>query len=263
MVWLSDKRRGWPGRFHRGSLFLAIFICLLFSGCVYSRLFLTRKQLADFDSNFSLTHSPGAYLEVFEPVLTHGDLHWLTGLKPAETRLQNGMEYRTYRFDKLGSPSPQDARYRLVWMEAGFQKGLLHSLRFPVNFNEVLTLDLMRRAFDGAEGGEIDPSEGSTGWALHQELEIPDQAKIFRLFGIPSSIRKGPSENEQLFMFHASSPPESTPEKPHLWFRFRYEQATGLMTGSDIQVGWLRVIIRQGDDFRYRVHIRRGKHESP
>jgi hypothetical protein len=240
-----------------------VLLCGLSSGCVYLRLLQLRKQLTDFDANFTLSYSPGAILEAAKPVLKPNDLHWLTGLDSVETESRSGKEIRTYRFLKIDPPEGDLPRHREVWMKAGYLNGRLHTVEFPETFNEILDHEMLRRAFHGAEKGEVDEADKATGWALHKDLVIPDRAKINRLLGLPSSVIAGPAKDELVYRFHCPPIPDTEPGNPDLWFRFIHDRNGGKMIRAHVQVGWLQITVKKGEDGKYRVRIRRGEYEPP
>jgi len=247
----------------RWTLLGLTLLCSLSFGCVYLRLLQLRKQLADFDANFTLIHSPGAYLTAKNPVLKPRDLVWLTGLDSVQTESTDGKEVSTFRFLKIDPPDGDLPRHSAAWMKAGFVKGKLQSIEFPETFNETFNHEVLRRAFHGAESGEVDESEKATGWALHKDLVIPDRPKIHRLFGLPSSTTTDREFDELLYLFHRPPIPKSEIEKPDMWFRFIYDRGGDKMIRAHVQVGWLQIVVSKGDDDQYRVRIRRGKYESP
>ncbi len=247
----------------KGPLLTLLLLCVLSSGCVYLRLLKFRQQLVDFDDNFTLAHSPGAYIEMANPVLKPGDLRWLTGIEGVVSRSPNGMEMREYRFLKISAPDGDLPKHQEVWMNSGFVKGRLQSVEFPETFNEIFNHEMLRRAFHGADKGAVDESDKATGWALHKDLVIPDRAKIYRLLGLPSAITTGLVHDELVYKFHRPPMSESVPAEPDIWFRFFYDRKGGKMSSATVQVGWLQIIVRKWEDGQYGVRIRRGKYESP
>lgn len=76
---------GSPGKLRRGLAALAVGAAvLLLSGCIYLRLLALKRQLGDFDRNFTLQTHEGLRLKCLNPVLLAGDLRWL-GIVPETT----------------------------------------------------------------------------------------------------------------------------------------------------------------------------------
>src|SRR5262245_8179456 len=94
---MTDGRRV---RFRRTTGALALgAISLLLGGCVYLRLLQLKRQLADFDKNFTVQLTPGLRLNCLNPVVLADDLKFL-GFYPASTRTLGAAEQWTIRWIK-------------------------------------------------------------------------------------------------------------------------------------------------------------------
>jgi hypothetical protein len=86
---------------------------LLVSGCVYLRLLQLKRQLADFDANFTVQTAAGLRLNCLHPVVLADDLRFL-GFFPASVRKLGTAEQWTIRWLKQPPPgAPQKPKYEI------------------------------------------------------------------------------------------------------------------------------------------------------
>jgi hypothetical protein len=87
---------------------LAAF-ALLLSGCVYLRLLQLKRQLADFDANFSVQLTSGLRLNCLKPVVLADDLRFI-GFYPANTKQLGAAEQWTIRWVKEPAANVREAQ---------------------------------------------------------------------------------------------------------------------------------------------------------
>jgi hypothetical protein len=88
-------------------------VALLLGGCVYLRLLQLKRQLADFDANFTVQVTSGLRLNCLHPVVLADDLRFL-GFYPARTRKLGAAEQWTIRWLKEPPPNAREKqRYEI------------------------------------------------------------------------------------------------------------------------------------------------------
>ena len=113
----------------RAWISLALASCLLLlSGCVYLRLLALKRQLAEFDTHFTLETSHGLRLGFLNPVLLSADVRWI-GLAPETVK-------------KLGSSE----QWRVRWMKE-VPPGTTEKGNFDLELELMFTDDKLTRFF--------------------------------------------------------------------------------------------------------------------
>lgn len=113
-----------------GLLSLGLF---LLSGCVYLRLLEFKRQLADFDRNFTLQTDTGLRLVCLQPVVLAEDFRWL-GFTPETVKTLGQAEQWRVRWSKQLPPGAKESDTHDIEMELIFTEGKFTRLYVPERF---------------------------------------------------------------------------------------------------------------------------------
>ncbi|MEN8261332.1 MAG: hypothetical protein ABFS02_12250 [Pseudomonadota bacterium] len=199
------KRRHQPCR--RGSLIVAFLAALTLSltGCVWSRLYETKTQLAHFDDHFRVEVQDRFILSFKDPVLYSSDFAYLTKLKASRIqRAQNGKTwyYDFFKIDDDGrgiDPAISfafelkfNAEDRLsVWAFSPVFLAMMPPEFLEISLRSLGTAEIVK----SKKQLRADPNA-----ILKADAIPPTREKIERRFGLPLKIRKKP--NALLYIYH-------------------------------------------------------------
>lgn len=105
-------------------------LCFALSGCVYLRLLAFKRQLADFDKNFTLQTDEGLRLTCHEPVVLAEDFRWL-GVAPESVKTIGTAEQWRIRWTKEIPPGVRERAPHDIDLEVVFTEGKFARLVMP------------------------------------------------------------------------------------------------------------------------------------
>lgn len=115
----------------RRCLALALLgLCFALSGCVYLRLLAFKRQLADFDKNFTLQTDDGLRLTCREPVVLAEDFRWL-GVTPESVKTLGHAQQWRIRWTKEIPPGVRERAPHDIDLEVIFTDGKFARLAMP------------------------------------------------------------------------------------------------------------------------------------
>ncbi len=106
---------------------------LVLSGCVYLRLLAFKRQLADFDRNFTLQTDDGLRLACHTPVVLAADFRWL-GITPESLKSIGQSEQWHIRWKKELPPGATEKDAHDLEMELIFTDGKFARLSLPERY---------------------------------------------------------------------------------------------------------------------------------
>jgi len=96
-------------RFSKAAIIGMCFFALSSSGCILTRILKMERQLCEFDHNFSVEVREGIHVVLREPILLDGDVTWIIGTPPTDTRVMEKHLVMTYLAEK--EPPLSDPKY--------------------------------------------------------------------------------------------------------------------------------------------------------
>lgn len=112
---------------------LLVALCLLLGGCVYLRLLEFKRQLAEFDQNFTLQTNDGLRLRCHTPVVLAEDFRWL-GITPESVQSLGQSERWRIRWVKELPPGAKESDAKDIEMELIFTEGKFARLYLPERY---------------------------------------------------------------------------------------------------------------------------------
>ena len=253
-------RRRWRARCARRTIFIGLLtLQILFSGCVYWRLYRLRGQFGEFTTYFNVTANPGPDIEFLHPVLHTDDIEWLIGLPPRASRDQEGKQVLHWVFVKKegGSEEHEDVLTEID-CEAIVRFGRVIRIRLPVRFNDVVNQDVLDQAFRGADVGDLNSIVRETGWLLHRDLDIPNEGRIRDLLGMPNRFEESARHRIFDYLYYISNTHATMVEEASdAVGQFIFDRECGRLVQARIQVGVLIVVVQRDEGERYYVTLRR------
>ena len=163
-------------------------VALLFSGCVYLRLFELKKQIERFDEFFSLQTRDGLALLCNTPVLRTGDVRWI-GLKPETVKTLGSAEQWQVRWVKVPPAGVTEKTEYDIVLELGFANDRLTRVKIPERYFAVMPKQFLVGVIRSLGQGKINKSQkkiDATVSAAEVAAARPDLPSIDKLLGQPT-----------------------------------------------------------------------------
>lgn len=149
-----------PPRWRACACAVGVGLMLLLSGCVYLRLLQLKRQLGDFDRNFTLTTSAGLRLDCLNPVLLETDLHWL-GFRAATIDRVGSAERWHVRWVKQLPPGVQEKKAFEIAFSLIFAGDRLTAFVVPEHYFGLLPKEMAVAGIRSLAGAKVDKSSRS------------------------------------------------------------------------------------------------------
>ena len=145
----------------RAWVLLALASCLfLLSGCVYLRLLALKRQLAEFDTNFTLETSQGLRLGFINPLLLSDDVRWI-GLTPETVKKLGASEQWRVRWVKQVPPGTAEKGNFDLEVEMMFTDDKLTRLFIPERYFSIMPKAFVIGLLRGLGGATVDKNARS------------------------------------------------------------------------------------------------------
>ncbi len=169
---------------------------LLLSSCVYLRLLEVKKQLQDFDANFTIGGRSELVIEFKNPVLRTKDVRFLIGADPV---FQTGEEDLVQHFEfDLVRPSSAALSVALerLSLDLVSRRGKLAKIIVPEKFMLLFPRNIVVETLKQAKDAEVFELKKLARAQIHlapeTEAELPSHAKTLLLLGEPlDSVPEG------------------------------------------------------------------------
>ena len=178
---------------------------LLLSGCVYLRLLALKRQLAEFDTNFTLETSHGLRLGFLNPVLLSDDVRWI-GLTPETAKKLGSSEQWRVRWIKQVPPGTKETGAFDLEVEMIFTDDKLTRLFIPERYFAIMPKAFVIGLLRGLGGAAVDKTARTADVNL-----APSNREILTAQIVTTSLA--------MFL---GKPTEQRMEGAHTLFRYRY-----------------------------------------
>jgi hypothetical protein len=174
--------RGWR-RARRAVLAIALAsVALLVGGCVYLRLLQLKRQLADFDANFTVQTTAGLRLNCLHPVVLADDLRFL-GFFPASVRKLGAAEQWTIRWLKRPPPgAPEKPKYE-IGFDLFFAQDQFTGLQVADKYLAFVPKDVIVGAVKSLGRGKLDKASRSVESDVLGSLVPPSAKGVQEMLG--------------------------------------------------------------------------------
>lgn len=193
--------------------FVLVVTLVTLAGCVWSRLYDTKQQLADFDNHFKVKVTDHFVLQFQHPLLRSEDLIYLSELKPGkETVLPWGGKRWSHRFRKLTNAGqvarpPADIVFEMQFDSTDRLMAWDFSPTFlamaPPDFLELSFRSLgQARIFESSRQLKADVSK-----LPKSKAPLPSRADVLKVLGSPTAREDGPDASTDIYRFKVDSLP--------------------------------------------------------
>lgn len=164
-------------------------ILALLSACVYLRLLEVKKQLQNFDENFSLSGRSELVIEFKHPVLRTKDVRFLIGADPLSSS-GTEVEVQHYEF-RLVQGSSETVAWPLgrLGLDLAIQQGRLVKIIVPETFMLLFPRSVVVETLKQAKDAEVFElkklARGKIGLEKEVEAQLPSYSKTILLMGEP------------------------------------------------------------------------------
>lgn len=203
-------------------------LALLFGGCVFLRLLAFKRQLGEFDRNFTLETKDGVRLNCLNPVLLSDDFRWL-GITPETVKQLGRAEQWHVRWVKQQSPGVTEKVVFDVDAELMFTDGKLTRLYVPERYFALIPksflIDLMR----GVGAADVDRAvrSAAVNLAANGDKKLDpqvNQTALVTLLGPPNEQR---IEGARTLMRYVYAPTPPREKGGRFEMTFSFETTTG------------------------------------
>ncbi len=222
------------------------------SGCVYTRLLETKRQLSHFDEYFTLGGGPSLTILFKKPVLLESDVVWITKAGPTSRTESEGGTVSIYRYvkryrdERVGKAERgrYDITVRMVFVERR-----LKEVSFPPRFRKAVSTLFLAAMFNSLGEAKVKKLSKSAESALPASAayRIPTRRDIVWLLGRPYGERRRKGEIELLYAYDVEgSPPTSSPaggDSHHLELAFTVAEEGDKITRARLKIGGFKLDI--------------------
>lgn len=246
-------------RFRTACLAGLAVLLLTTSGCVYWRLSRFRGQLGQFARYFSVEADPGPTITFLKPVLREGDIAWLLDVPPGEISSDGPTTERSWVLRKRSPVEPESDALERIPIRVTVVDSLIHSVRLPERFNEVINQDVLEQSFADSSQEPVDREMYRTGWALTNDLDIPNEEELRAALGAPVELQDTGVHRVLDYAFDVVRDGLEPGEGPaDATARFLFDRTHGNMVRVDARFGIFSVRISSDVNHNYRITLQRG-----
>lgn len=196
-----------------------VALSLLLSGCVYLRLLQLKRQLADFDRNFTLVTTAGVRLNFLNPMLFADDVRWL-GFEPATVRTLGQAEQWHVRWLKQPAANVREPGTFEIAFDLFFADGKLTGLSIPDHYFSVLPKEVVVSGIKSLGAANVDKKQRSI--ESQVRLALKDESQPWPTRATLASVLGSPTE-------------ELTADHSLTW-RYHFVSADPAHRGEDIDL---------------------------
>jgi hypothetical protein len=218
----------------RNRILLAFFsaAALLLSGCVYLRLLQLKRQLADFDTHFTVQLTSGLRLNCLHPVVLADDLRFL-GFYPANVRKLGTAEQWTIRWIKEPPANVRERQRYEISFDLFFGEEKLTALHVADKYLAFVPKDVIVATVKSLGRGKLDKSSRSLESDVLGDLIPPSAKGVSEMLGAPTD-RQVDGDREVFHYHFVSDDPEHKGKDCDL--RLTFDNASGDLLATDARM---------------------------
>lgn len=207
-------------------------IALLLSGCVYLRLLQLKRQLADFDANFTVQVTSGLRLNCLHPVVLADDLRFL-GFYPATTKRLGTAEQWTIRWVKQPAANVRESQRYEIGFDLFFAEDQFNALHVADKYLAFVPKDVIVATVKSLGRGKVDKSDRSLQADVLGNIIPLSARRVSDMIGAPTE-RHTEGDRETFYYHFVSDDPEHLGKDCDL--RLTFDVASGELVATEARM---------------------------
>ncbi len=224
-------------------LSLILFLTFLTSSCVYLRLFKLKRQMEDFETNFSISLKDNLVLHFKKPVLLDKDVLWLASTNPDQTKNIGQKTVWTYILEKRYEGYKNERKNFDITTNLFFKNHKLIALALPERFTDSFSRSFLKNILLSLGKADINKVDKVAKTTIYEskDYRLPKTKDIEAVLGKPYRIKNENREKIYIYKYFITAQKEN--KRPRLTITYVFDTKTEKLRSLQSNIKGMKIVI--------------------